>query len=92
MKETVGLTFDNMCQDDDDTAIAAGLALQCELWDYDMINKNQCLGSTEILLRDLLDLGKDDHVTKKMFTCGLYLEGDSGTHFCNSVLYSASIW
>ena len=23
MKETVGLTFDNMCQDDDDTAIAA---------------------------------------------------------------------
>ncbi len=26
-------------QDNDDVALAAGLALQCEIWDYDMLSR-----------------------------------------------------
>jgi hypothetical protein len=49
-------------------------------------SRNELLGTTEILLRDLLHLGDDGHVTNKTFvkTCGVYFEGDAGTLFSKS--------
>ena len=57
---------------DDEGAMAAGLALELECWDFDLLDADDFVGKASILLKDVLD-AQDDEVLS--FVRNLTLDG-----------------
>ena len=66
----------------DQRAIAAGLALKLECWDWDALGKNELIGTTHIPVRSLLEIGVDGignvHYTQEMIHDGEVVTGHDG--------------
>jgi len=56
-------------------AKVAGLALKIDVWDYDKLRANIFIGSTHILLRDLLASTTPTEYTQDLFSNGVQVTG-----------------